>query len=69
MHLPEIPENTGEDDQAAAGMAAEAEGETSEAAAGGQFQDRIQDLLGDCHDVAMNIDQMLEESGEVDNFA
>ena len=69
FHLPEIPENAGEDDQAAAGIAAEAEGGTAEAAEGGQVQDQIQDLLGDSHDVAMNIDHMLEESGEGGNFA
>ena len=68
LHLPEIPENAGEDDQAAAGMAAEAEEETAEAAEGGQVQDVMLDLFGDAQDVAMRIDQMLEESGEGGNF-
>ena len=68
LHLPEIPENAVEDDQAAAGMAAEAEEETVEAAEGGQVQDVMHDLFGDAQDVAMRIDQMLEESGEGGNF-
>ena len=68
LHLPEIPENAGEDDQAAAEMAAEAEGETAEAAEGGQVQDQMLDLFGDTHDVAINIDRMLEESGKGGSF-